>query len=239
MFKRQKIHIVKLIRNGAVQDGVVLDRAVPWLEANKAVGLNFEELVRPQTFKSHFPCDLLPCGPPHATPCKYIYVTRNPKDVAVSFYFHSKHWHPFLKDVDWNSFFRGYIDGEVWYGNFFDHVVSWWPHRNDSNVLFLKYEDMKKNLPQAVSQIASFIGIDLSDDVVSKIAEMTTFDNMKKDDTANRSWMKEHHEEFASNFMRKGVVGDWKNFLTPKQSAEIDSLCAQRLKDIGLEFDYE
>ena len=32
----------------------------------------------------------------------------------------------------------------VFYGSWFDHVLSWWKHKDDSNVLLLKYEDMKK-----------------------------------------------------------------------------------------------
>ena len=30
--------------------------------------------------------------------------------------------------------------GGVW----FDHVLSWWKHRDDPNILFLKYEDRIK-----------------------------------------------------------------------------------------------
>ena len=62
---------------------------------------------------------------------------------------------------------------------------------------------------------------------------------MKLDKTANKSWTKVHRQEEVPSFLRKGVVGDWKNFLSPEQSAQIDSICAERLKDMGLEFEYE
>ena len=29
-------------------------------------------------------------------------------------------------------------------GSWFDHVLGYWEHRNDDNVLFLKYEDLHK-----------------------------------------------------------------------------------------------
>lgn len=32
----------------------------------------------------------------------------------------------------------------VGYGSWFEHVLEFWEHRMDSNVLFLKYEDMYK-----------------------------------------------------------------------------------------------
>ena len=142
--------IVRLIKNKGVQDNTNLDHAVPWLEAIAAFpDVQVEELTRPRAFKSHFPYDLLPCGPPHTTPCKYIYIARNSKDVAVSLFFHNRARS--LPDIEWDAFWKKYIEGDLYFGNYFDHLVSWWPHRNDENMLFLKYEDMKKNLPQAVS----------------------------------------------------------------------------------------
>lgn len=32
----------------------------------------------------------------------------------------------------------------VFYGSWFDHVLSWWKHKDDPNILFLKYEEIKK-----------------------------------------------------------------------------------------------
>ncbi len=231
--------IVRLIRNHGVQDEVKINFAVPWLEAITLphyVEANFtvENLKRPRAFTSHFSYDLFPCGPPHTTPCKYIYVARNPKDVAVLFYFHTKQI--YYPDLTWDSFWKMYIDGAVEFGNYFDHLLSWVPHKDDPNVLFLKYEDMKKDLAQAVTQIAAFLDVNLSEEVLSKIAGLASFKEMSKDNTANYSWRKMWG---TVGFMRKGVVGDWKNFLTVEQSAQIDTICAERLKKIGLEFEYE
>ncbi len=228
--------IVKLIRNNGERNDIKIDKSVPWLESLKVRHPDFkiEELPRPRTFKTHFPYHLLPCGPPHTTPCKYIFVARNPKDVAVSLYFHTKRL--YYPDINWDSFWTKYVNGEFEFGNYFDHLLDWWPHRSDENVLFLKYEDVKKNLEQSVGRIASFIDADLSSDIISKIADLSSFEKMKDDDTANYSW---NTKELNVKFMRKGIVGDWKNFLSPEQSAEMDAICADRLKDTGLEFDYE
>ena len=35
----------------------------------------------------------------------------------------------------------------VGYGSWFEHVQEFWEHRADSNVLFLKYEDMHRVSP--------------------------------------------------------------------------------------------
>ena len=227
--------IVRLIRNNGVHDDVRIDTAVPWLEVGPPFNtVNAEEVPRPRAFKSHFPYDIFPCGPPHTTPCKYIYVTRNPKDVAVSLYFQDR----LTSCIQWDDFWKKYIAGEVYFGNYFDHLLSWLPHKDDKNVLFLKYEDMKGDLPGAVSRIASFVEADLSSDVIAKISDLTSFDNMKKDDAVNYSWTPVHKTS-ETKFMRKGTVGDWKNYLTEEQSAEMDAICAEKLKGTGLEFQYE
>ena len=139
---------------------------------------------------------------------------------------------------DWDSFWEQYVEGKLGFGDYIDHLLSWWPHRDDENVLIMKYEDMKKDLPAAVSQVASFIGANISSDVIAKIAALTDFDTMKKDATANYSEMKPLTQPGSEDFMRKGKVGDWKNHLSPEQSAQMDAICAQKLKGTGLEFQY-
>ena len=38
--------------------------------------------------------------------------------------------------------------------------------------------------------------------------------------------------------MRKGVVGDWRNFFTDDQSAKLDALLREKLSGTDLVFDY-
>ncbi len=237
-------NIVKLIRRKGEKDGVQLLQSVPWAEANSDQNIdlfrvNLSTLPKPRTFKSHLPYDLLPCGKPSTTPCKYIYVARNPKDAVVSFFFHYIRI-SVRKDaiLDWDIFFRNYIYGNVEFGNFFDHVLSWWPHRNEDNVLFLMFEDMKKDPRAAITRIATFIGAGISDEVIDKVVAETCFDSMKKDETANYSAIDFLVKPGSTTFMRKGEVGDWRNHLKPEQSAEIDQLCEEKLKDTGLVFDF-
>jgi hypothetical protein len=56
--------------------------------------------------------------------------------------------------------------------------MSWWEHRNDSNVLFLFFEDMKDDLENAVRKVAAFIGIE-DEERIKKAVEMSSFEYMK------------------------------------------------------------
>ena len=75
------------------------------------------------------------------------------------------------------------MTGKLYYDDYFDHVLSWCSHRHDKNILFLKYEEMKKDLPAAVASIAKSIGQDIGQDLIDEVAERTSFTSMKSDRT--------------------------------------------------------
>ncbi|KAF8768068.1 Sulfotransferase 1C2A like protein [Argiope bruennichi] len=112
-----------------------------------------ETMPRPGALKIHLPFHLTPWS----DKAKYIYVTRNPKDCCVSYYHHMKNipGHGFKGTFD--QFFELFISGKIDYGDYFDHLMGWYEHRNDSNVLFLTYEQMKENPEASVLKLASFI----------------------------------------------------------------------------------
>ena len=235
--------IVRLLQNRGEDDGKVLSESVPWLEALSYMypHIKPDQLPSPRLFQSHFMYDKMPCGSPNTTPCKYIYVARNPKDLVVSYYYHHRGFKKLhLGEVQWEEFFELFVSGRADFGDYFEHVLGWWAHRDDDNVLFLKYEDMKKDLPTAVASIAKFIEKDkeLSTTILDQVVKRTTFDAMKSDPKANHSWTAHHRDPSEPPFMRKGVVGDWKNLLTAEQSKRMDTLY-QKLQAAGLEFDFD
>ena len=68
-------------------------------------------------------------GTPAKTLSKYIYITRNPKDVAVSYYYHNKRFEFSDFCGEWDDFFECFMKGDVNYGLWFDHVLGWWSHK--------------------------------------------------------------------------------------------------------------
>ncbi|XP_078367428.1 sulfotransferase 1C2-like, partial [Oculina patagonica] len=116
-----------------------------------------------------------------------------------------------------------------------NHVLDWWKHKDNPNVLFLKYEDLQKDLSSHVRIIANFLNKPLSDDLISRIAEQCTFSGMKK----NASSYAIKNEEGETSLLRKGVVGDWKNYFTPDLNERFEKEVLAKLEGSGLEFDFE
>lgn len=228
--------IVKLICNDGQDDGRKVDDAIPWLERD-GPHLDLDESPSPRFFKSHTPYHMMPGGPPAISPAKYIYVARNPKDTAVSLFHHARGIKSFNYTGPWDHFLKLFMDGQVESGLWFDHVLEWWKHKDDSNVLFLKYEDMKKDLHLAVRATAAFIGHDVSSDVADQIVHQSTFESMKANPASNYAWKSQYRHSTEPAFMRKGVVGDWANYFTPEQNEAFEMLYRERMKNTGLEFD--
>lgn len=236
--------IVRLIISRGENDRKLLTSAVPWVEAFESnmpgcESIDLDEMPSPRAFKSHFPYDRMPCGPPNTQSGKCIYIIRNPKDVCVSLFLHYTSIPvPEAAQLQWDDFFEVFLGG-IEFGNYFEHVLSWWSHRDDDNVLVLKYEAMKKDLPSAVSKIAKFIGQDIDKKLIDEISDKTTFDNMKKDSSANCKWISEGYRDGHNPYVRKGVVGGWRDYFTPKQAERLDVLYETRLKAAGLELEFQ
>ena len=98
---------------------------------------------------------------------------------------------------------------------------------------------MKKDLPSAVATIAIFIGQDISKELMEEIAHRTTFENMKKDSTANYyEWMNHAHLDNLNPYVRKRVVEGWKDYFTPEQAARLDAIYQARFKVVGLDLEF-
>uniref|UniRef100_UPI00398F0715 sulfotransferase 6B1 n=1 Tax=Pristiophorus japonicus TaxID=55135 RepID=UPI00398F0715 len=147
---------------------------------------------------------------------KVLVVCRNPKDNAVSYY-HFCLNNPLLPNpASWDEFFKKFMTGEVGWGSYFDHALSWEKHIDDKDVMLITYEELKENLAKGVQKIAEFYGITLSEEHIQHIACTGTFQAMSDNS-------QETHSIFGKVIFRKGVVGDWRNLFTDEQSQEMDA----------------
>ena len=102
--------------------------------------------------------------------------------------------------------------------------------------MFLKYEDLKDDLSGSVKAIAQFVGYSLDDATIDKIAKQCTFESMKDDPLATPDSLSFDSVPNSTPFMRKGVIGDWKNHFSDEQSARLDAEYAKRMSGTGLVF---
>ncbi|CAN8008023.1 unnamed protein product, partial [Ixodes pacificus] len=224
-------HIVYNIFNDRAPPKSFIDylEEMPFLEwqgAEAARGMR-----RPGSIKTHMPFHLQP----YSKDAKYICISRNPYDCCVSFYYHTRGKHIFIfSDGTFDEFFEMFLAGKVACGDYFVHLMSWYEHRNDPNVLFLTYEDLKVDTATWVMKIADFLGDDYGkklradERALENILSKTNFEAMKehmneahKNLFCEMSSMPENkkpdwnHKSF--DFLRKGAVGDWTTHFSDEQ----------------------
>jgi len=102
------------------------------------------------TLRTHLPYHLLSQNPK----AKYLWIVRNPKDVCVSYYYHCIQIGSKYENMSFSEYFQHWINGEVSYGSYFDHVLSWWSHKDDANVTWMVYETYE-NILRKLSIIGS------------------------------------------------------------------------------------
>jgi hypothetical protein len=227
-------YIVYLLANEGrpLAAGTKLDEVFPHLEE---VGEErVSALPEPRLIKTHLPFARTPWSPA----AKYLYVVRNPFDCAVSFFHHTRGFvrHYDFADGSWDTFFECFVRGEVDFGDYFDNLLSWWPQRTAENVLFLKYEQMLAAPAATVESIAGFLGgaaREFASDPGRRdaVVRATGFTQMQRDQ--NR-WSSERSAAMPP-FVRKGVVGDWRNHFTAEQARRLGAKFRARAAGSSLE----
>jgi Sulfotransferase domain len=196
----------------------------PWIEKMAVYRPDFvHTLRRPRCFKSHLRFEELP------RPGRYIYVMRNVKDVLISYYEHAVYIDHFRGSFD--QFFGDFMRGRVDFGTWFSHIESWWPHRNDPNVLFLTYEELHDDLASALRRVCDLCEIRFPEERLAEIRRNCDVTSMKalehKFDPRLQSFV-------AGSFIREGKTGGWQRALDASIARTLDLEVEQLVARLGV-----
>ncbi len=219
----------------------------PWVDSR---GMPFPERLEMleaqqhrRFLKTHLPLDAFVFSPK----ARYIYIGRDGRDVVWSMHNHHLQLkdeaferfnrdlppgvRPFLKpDLELVPYFRRWMDedGYPWWP-FWDSVRTWWQARSLPNVLFLHFNDLKRDLRGEIARVAAFLDVTLDAAGLDRAAERCSFD-----------YMKTHAERFAprggrllaggaGSFFQAGTNGRWRDMLTPEDIARYEALAEREL----------
>lgn len=166
-----------------------------------------------------------------------VYICRDAKDSLVS------RWHIVCRSLNkeedrtiLESMFESFCSGVCLFGPFWDHILSYWKAslEKPKQVLFMRYDEIKTDPHGQLKKLAEFLGCPFSKEEekngsLNKILEMCSLPNLSSLEV-NKTGKSINGIEYKNHF-RKGIVGDWKNHLTPEMGSKIDMIMKEKLKD--------
>jgi len=186
------------------------------LEFQKEQGQLLDDLPSPRYFKTHLTAEELPLDTG-----RYIYIVRDVRDVAVSAFHHTLLMGGTQGTLEefTDMFLSGSkSDQRTILGagtvSWFDHLASWWPHRERPNVLCLSYEKMIVDLEGTVRKVAGFCGFPLREEDMPRILRNCSLESMKLH--ANKFDPRfQYARKESQGFIRQGKAGSGKEH-TPR-----------------------
>jgi hypothetical protein len=176
-------------------------------------------LPPPRILKSH------ECFQPHYR--RIIYIVRDPRDVALSFYHHNIKAGNIAEDYAIADFVPRFIAGEfdAKWGSWSDHVLSWALLRQNSpGFMLLRYESMKKQPETELAKIAAFLkgysfrSVNSSSEKLQRAVELSSPERMRElEKQQANQWVLTRETRSDKPFVRSATAGGWKSQL-PEQS---------------------
>lgn len=172
----------------------------------------------PTVFKTH----RLP--QPHYR--RVIHLLRDGRDAMTSFYHYARDSKG-AEGNDWESIMEtGAINFTRWH----EHVHAWLENPFDAEVITIRYEEMKRETVPTLARIAEFLELNLTEDQLREVAEMTTFSRMREREQ-RLGWAQPFPKDKA--FVRRGAIGSYQDEMPPEVLQRFEEVSESALRATG------
>jgi Sulfotransferase domain len=192
---------------------------------------------RPRLLKSH------ECFQPHYP--RIIYIVRDPRDVAVSFYHHNVKAGNIADTYPMDEFVPRFIRAEFdskW-GSWSDHVKSWVLLRgHHPDFLAMQFEAMKQDPAAQLARIAEFLrqrgflAVPSNSERLDCAIQLSTPERMRKlEKEQSTEWDLTRNTRQDKSTIRSATVGTWRKTLSPSAVQAIEAAWGPLMQDLGYE----
>nr|XP_016446300.1 PREDICTED: cytosolic sulfotransferase 5-like isoform X1 [Nicotiana tabacum] len=200
--------------------------------------LNIDEMPSPRLFRTHLPYSKLPESIKNDnSSCKLVYITREPKDVFVSL------WH-FMNSISnaepcpkMDEYFDSFCKGIHPFGPFHDHVLEYWNEslKKPEKILFLRYEEIKKDPKGQVKKLAEFLGRPFAnEEELDNVLWRCSLERLRNLQV-NKNGLEPSLGIPKFAYFRNGLVGDGKNSLKKEMQERLDQITREKFEGTGLD----
>lgn len=226
----------------------------PWLDMRYVPLEVFLNGIESQTgrrfLKTHLPLD----GMRYEPKLKYVYVSRDGRDVFMSLWNHYSNMkeetiahmndipglvgEPFpLPPDDIHDFWQTWVSRSLFehehggwpYWSHLSNVQSWWDFRHLDNIEFFHYNDFLTAPQLEIRRLADYLEIDVPEQYWPRILEAVSFDSMKSQGEQYAPAGGFFWTGGSDTFIYKGTNGRWRGVLSKEELSQYDVLCDQVL----------
>jgi hypothetical protein len=166
---------------------------------------------------------------------RVVLLVRDPRDVVVSLFFHQTRWRREGHAGSLSDFVRQRTGG-------LDTVLAFynaWAAQLGTvdDLCLVRYEALHAAPERELRRVLDFIGLDfVDDDALRRAVRLTTFDRMqqleKSDALRSRALRARDADDVESFRVRRGVVGGFREYLSPQDVAWIDGRVERALDPV-------
>ncbi|KAL8239406.1 hypothetical protein R6Q59_015973 [Mikania micrantha] len=217
-----------------------LHDCVPLLERNLDKIENNHKNSSFPLVATHLPYTSLPESAV-ASKCKIVYIHGNVEDAILSNYHFAREALKLrVEDASFEKAFDEFCEGISFNGPYWDHILGYWKASTErpGDILFLKYEDLKRDPTGYVKRLAEFIGYPFSVEevkagVVDDIIKMCSLEHLGSLDVNQSGKCRPEGNQSGAEkrlFFRKHEDG----YFTNEMKLKIHKLMDQKLSGTGL-----
>ena len=167
---------------------------------------------------------------------KAIYLVRDFRDVVLSNYFGDQALGTLeYNDIsDLDAYLKQLLSSKARrFGPWQDHVHCWLdcPIAKSGKLLVIRFEDIRRNTEDTLMRVVEFLGVRADRRGIRAAVENNSLEKMRAKEDASQTLPHKGTEE--SRFVRKGLVGGWREKLTESQIEFIQKYAGSALARTG------
>jgi len=171
---------------------------------------------------------------------KVIYIVRDPRDVAVSFYFYNLKVRVIPDGYSMDDFVTRFVNANVVpyadrVGCWQDHVLSWVRLREGKpGFRLLRYEDLLADPAKQLATLAPMLGLEPSPARIERAVQLSSASHMQSlEKKQSQQWLATKDTRQDIPFVREAKSGGWRNKLSPAAVHTIEQAWGPTMKELG------
>lgn len=186
-------------------------------------------IPRPRMLKSH------ECFHPRYR--NVIYIVRDPRDVAVSYYHYNLKKRLLAPGCSFEEYMPHYLadDLDMRCGAWGDHVMSWLSMAETrEKFLLLRYEDMIADTEAVLIRVAEFLGIPATEARLKRAVELSSAGRMRDlEKKQAEQWVFTKGMRQDIPFIRSAKAGGWRTSLPQSCVQQIEAAWGKVMQQVG------